>query len=103
MVAMYQGKYSKSTDVGKQIFEECTTPFISLQDDIEKRQNFQFNLDFDFLFTSMSLLEYLRLKGYHGAGTIIPNRHVKIVSKRNAQKIISLRLTEVLTLYSLGG
>lgn len=66
---MYQGKDSKSTDVDKQIFGKCTAPFISMLDEIEKEQNFQFNFYFDNLFTSMSLLKYLRLKGYNAAGT----------------------------------
>lgn len=66
---MYQGKDSKSTDVDKQIFGKCTAPFISMLDEIEKEPNFQFNFYFDNLFISMSLLKYLRLKGYNAAGT----------------------------------
>lgn len=72
---IYQGK-SVTPDVGiERNFGKAAAPLVKMIEELpDNLKSLPFSFYFDNLFTTFSLLSYLRLKGYGGTGTIRENR-----------------------------
>ncbi|CAH1997315.1 unnamed protein product [Acanthoscelides obtectus] len=87
---IYQGKSVTPDSVIERNFGKAAAPLVKmLEGPPDNIKSFPFSFYFDNLFTSFSLLSYLRLKGYGGTGTMRDNRIPKgcpLLDKKHLQK-----------------
>lgn len=87
---LYQGKNPNRNESYENLFGKCTAPFVSMLENLPHPE-YPYKFYLDNLFVGLNLLNFLRLKGYGGTGTIRENRvpqNCPLVTKKTMQKKI---------------
>ncbi len=84
---LYRGKNPRGKAKYEEVFGKCASPIILFLEELPaEKRHLAYNIVFDNLFTSASLLSFLRFGGYSGTGTVRENGIGKLCPSTKKKK-----------------